>query len=83
MRQARRRVGLRVALQGNLDPVVLTTTPEAVVAEAQRIVHAFGRHPGHVFNLGHGIWQTTPPELVRLLVDTVHAISMQDDSHTP
>jgi uroporphyrinogen decarboxylase len=80
---ARRRVGARVALQGNLDPVVLTTTPEAIVAEVQRIVRAFGPHPGHVFNLGHGIWQTTPPDHVRLLADSVHAVSSQDLSDTP
>jgi len=77
---ARRRVGSRVALQGNLDPVVLTTTPAAVVAEAQRIVSAFGPHPGHVFNLGHGIWQTTPPDNVGILVDTVHEASRRGES---
>jgi uroporphyrinogen decarboxylase len=71
--EARQRIGGRVALQGNLDPVVLTTTPEAIVAEAQRIVRAFGAFPGHVFNLGHGIWQTTLPDHVAVLVDSVHA----------
>jgi uroporphyrinogen decarboxylase len=72
---ARERVGQRVALQGNLDPVLLTTTPEAIVREAGRILSAYGPHPGHVFNLGHGIWQTTPPENVAALVDAVHRIS--------
>jgi uroporphyrinogen decarboxylase len=72
---ARERVGDKVALQGNFDPAILMTTPEAVAAEARRIVGAFGPHPGHVFNLGHGIWQHTPPDNVRTLVDTVHAAS--------
>jgi uroporphyrinogen decarboxylase len=72
---ARERVGHRVALQGNLDPVLLTTSPEAIVAEATRILTDFGQYPGHVFNLGHGIWQTTPPENVSALVDAVHRVS--------
>ena len=72
---ARQQVGHKVALQGNFDPAILMTTPEAVAAEARRIVAAFGPHPGHVFNLGHGIWQHTPPDNVRVLVDTVHAAS--------
>ena len=69
---ARNRIGARVALQGNLDPVVLTTTAEAIVAEARRIIDSFGPHPGHVFNLGHGIWQQTPPEHVAVLIYAVH-----------
>ena len=79
---ARQRVGNRVALQGNLDPVLLTTTPEAIVAEARRIVDLFGPYPGHVFNLGHGIWQQTPPDNVRILVDTVHQCSQRRPSAT-
>jgi uroporphyrinogen decarboxylase len=79
---ARARVGARVALQGNLDPNVLFA-PEAVVrAEARRTLDSFG-HPqeaggrwaGHVFNLGHGISQHTPPEHVAALVDEVHTHS--------
>ena len=72
---ARKRVGHRVALQGNLDPAILLTTPAAIEAEAKRIVDAFGPHPGHVFNLGHGIWQLTPPENVKVLVDKVRYYS--------
>ncbi len=70
--RARALVGDRVALQGNLDPAVLFAPPEAVAAEARRVLDAFGNHPGHVFNLGHGISQFTPPESVSVLVDTVH-----------
>jgi uroporphyrinogen decarboxylase len=71
--RARALVGERVALQGNLDPAVLCASPEAVVAEARRVLDAFGPHPGHVFNLGHGISQFTPPENVAALVEAVHA----------
>ena len=72
--EARRRVGDRVALQGNLDPAVLLSTPEAVRRETLRVLDAFGAgDTGHVFNLGHGISQHTPPEHVSVLVETVHA----------
>ena len=70
--RARSLVGERVALQGNLDPNVLFAPPEVVAAEARKVLDSFGNHPGHVFNLGHGISQFTPPESVSVLVDTVH-----------
>lgn len=70
--RARALVGERVALQGNLDPNVLFAPPEVVAAEARKVLDSFGNHPGHVFNLGHGISQFTPPESVSVLVDTVH-----------
>ncbi|AUN96264.1 uroporphyrinogen decarboxylase [Pseudazoarcus pumilus] len=70
--RARALVGDRVALQGNLDPNVLFAPPEVVAREACRVLDAFGPHPGHVFNLGHGISQFTPPESVDALVETVH-----------
>ncbi len=73
--EARRRVGGRVALQGNLDPSVLFAGPEAVQREACKVLDSFGTGTGHVFNLGHGISRFTPPENVTVLVDTVHAHS--------
>jgi uroporphyrinogen decarboxylase len=69
---ARREVGARVALQGNLDPMVLLTTAEATREAALAIVRAAGPEPGHVFNLGHGILPSTTPENVAALVATVH-----------
>jgi len=69
---ARRRVGAAVALQGNLDPLVLLTDPDTVRREAAAVVRAAGPAPGHIFNLGHGIAPTTPPENVAALVDAVH-----------
>ena len=70
---ARRRVGDRVALQGNLDPAVLFASPEVVANEARKVLDSFGAgDTGHVFNLGHGISQYTPPESVTALVEAVH-----------
>jgi uroporphyrinogen decarboxylase len=73
--EARRRVGSGVALQGNLDPAVLFSTPEIVRAEAAKVLASFGAGAGHVFNLGHGISQHTPPANVAALVDAVHELS--------
>ncbi len=73
---ARERVGDRVALQGNMDPMALFGSPDAIEREARRVLDSFGAGPGHVFNLGHGISQHTPPEHVKALVDAVHAHSL-------
>ena len=70
--RARQRVGARVALQGNMDPMALFGTPEAIQSEARRVLASFGEGPGHVFNLGHGISRFTPPEHVAALVEAVH-----------
>jgi uroporphyrinogen decarboxylase len=80
--KARQITNDQVALQGNLDPNVLFADPAQVETETRRVLDAFGRPQradgqwgGHVFNLGHGISQFTPPENVSVLVDTVHAHS--------
>ncbi len=72
---ARARIGDRVALQGNIDPNVLFAPPDAIRAEVTRTLENYGRPGGHIFNLGHGISQHTPPESVSVLVDTVHEVS--------
>jgi len=83
---ARARVGDRVALQGNLDPNVLFAPPEVVAREGRAVLDNFGRPQrdaagqdggwdGHIFNLGHGISQYTPPDHVTALVEAVHAHS--------
>ena len=72
---ARRRVGTQVALQGNMDPAILRTTPEVVEREVEQVLASFGQGSGHVFNLGHGVSQYTPPENVAALIDAVHAKS--------
>jgi uroporphyrinogen decarboxylase len=68
------------ALQGNIDPNVLFAPPARIEAEAKKVLDSFGRpHTDrstrgatHIFNLGHGISQFTPPEHVAVLVDAVH-----------
>ncbi|MFM7484439.1 MAG: uroporphyrinogen decarboxylase family protein, partial [Burkholderiaceae bacterium] len=75
---ARELVGHKVALQGNLDPNVLFAKPDQIRTEVERLLNSFGQPApgaGHVFNLGHGISQFTPPESVTVLVDAVHQIS--------
>jgi uroporphyrinogen decarboxylase len=72
---ARRRVGDRVALQGNFDPMALFAPPAAIEQEVGRLLAAYGRGSGHVFNLGHGISQFTPPDHVHALVEAVHTQS--------
>jgi uroporphyrinogen decarboxylase len=74
--QARQRTGGRVALQGNLDPNVLFAPPAQIRAEVERTLQSYGPdRTGHIFNLGHGISQHTPPEHVSVLVDAVHEAS--------
>ncbi len=75
---ARSRVGHRVALQGNLDPMALMASPAQIEGEVAKVLESFGLPQvgyGHVFNLGHGISQHTPPQNVGILVDAVHAYS--------
>ena len=72
---ARRRVGDKVALQGNLDPSVLFASPEVITSEVEKILASYGDGSGHVFNLGHGISQFTPPENAAALVEAVHTLS--------
>jgi uroporphyrinogen decarboxylase len=72
---ARTRVGARVALQGNLDPAILLSSPEIVHREAGAILASYGSGSGHVFNLGHGISQYTPPENVAALIEAVRGLS--------
>jgi uroporphyrinogen decarboxylase len=76
--KARAGIGQRVALQGNLDPLVLLTDPATIEREAEAVVVAAGPAPGHVFNLGHGIVPSTPPEHVAALVETVHRVSARE-----
>jgi len=71
------------SLQGNIDPNILFAPPTAIQTEVKRVLDSFGkphtnasqRGTGHIFNLGHGISQFTPPEHVSVLVDAVHSHS--------
>ncbi len=76
--QARAQVGHKVALQGNLDPAVLFADPAQIREQVTAALQSYGKPTaghGHVFNLGHGISQFTPPEAVTVLVETVHEVS--------
>jgi uroporphyrinogen decarboxylase len=73
--EARRRVGDKVALQGNMDPSVLYASPERIRSEVATILEGYGSGSGHVFNLGHGIHQHVDPERAGVFVDAVHELS--------
>jgi uroporphyrinogen decarboxylase len=66
------RVGTGVAVQGNLDPAVLSAPWDVVEAEADRVLAQVGSRDGHIFNLGHGVPPDTDPDTLRRLVDLVH-----------
>jgi len=72
---ARARVGDRVALQGNMDPCVLYASPERIRQEVATVLESFGKGPGHVFNLGHGIHQHINPEHAGAFINAVHELS--------
>jgi len=69
------RIGYDVAIQGNLDPVVLLAPADLIEKEVKRILDGVKGRPGHIFNLGHGILPNTPAENVAALVDMVHEYS--------
>jgi uroporphyrinogen decarboxylase len=73
--QARRRVGDRVALQGNLDPSVLYASPERIRLEVARVLQDYGNGSGHVFNLGHGITPGVNPDHAAAMVAAVREFS--------
>lgn len=72
MGEARRRVGDRVALQGNLDPALLYARPDIIHQHVAGTIDSFGGGPGHVFNLGHGVTPQVDPNHVAALVNAVH-----------
>ncbi|MEM9254242.1 MAG: uroporphyrinogen decarboxylase [Pseudomonadota bacterium] len=74
---ARRRVGDRVALQGNMDPSMLFASPERIHREVGAILAGFGAGTGHVFNLGHGITPGVNPDHVTAFVNAVQELSPQ------
>lgn len=73
---ARVQVQDKVALQGNLDPCILYSSPERIREEVGQVLNSYGRGPGHVFNLGHGIHPTVDPENAGAMVDAVHELSI-------
>ena len=65
----------KALLQGNVDPGVLLASPAAIRAEVKKALDSFGPHPGHVFNLGHGITPDVNPDNLAVLIDAVHEFS--------
>ena len=78
--EVRRRIGTKVALQGNLDPTCLFLPPEALRERVREVLESHGPGPGHIFNLGHGVLPPTNPEHVRAMVEAVRELSPR--SHT-
>ncbi|MEE4162594.1 MAG: uroporphyrinogen decarboxylase [Woeseiaceae bacterium] len=74
---ARKYVEDKVALQGNLDPATLRESPEVIRQGVADTLASYGKGPGHVFNLGHGITPDIDPENLAVLVDAVHEMSPQ------
>jgi len=75
IQQARARVGNKVALQGNMDPVALYANPEVIAEKVKTVLAKYGAGSGHVFNLGHGILPDINPEHVKAMVDAVRQYS--------
>lgn len=73
--EARSLTADRVALQGNLDPSVLYAPPARIAEEVERVLASYGRGPGHVFNLGHGIHPDIDPAHVAAMLEAVHTRS--------
>ena len=84
LKQARQRIGHQVALQGNLDPAILSASPDAIRQRTTELLQQFGAHPGHIFNLGHGITPDIDPEHVTVMIDTVREVSQRiHHDHVP
>jgi uroporphyrinogen decarboxylase len=75
LKEARARVGQRVALQGNMDPCILYASPARIREGVAAVIESYGSGPGHVFNLGHGIHPQVEPDKVAVFVDAVHEFS--------
>jgi len=73
--EARTRVGSKVALQGNLDPLCLLATPEVIRAEVESVLASYGPGPGHIFNLGHGITPQVHPDHAGAMIQAVVELS--------
>lgn len=77
MSDARRRVGDKVALQGNMDPTILYANPDRIRSEVSKILKSYGPGPGHIFNLGHGITPGVDPANAGAFINAVHDLSAE------
>ena len=69
---ARRRLGPDTVVQGNLDPALVLAGTEPALAGTRAVLHDNDAHPGHIFNLGHGVQPDTDPGVLKAIVDLVH-----------
>ena len=77
--KARDMLGPQMAVQGNLDPTVLYAPKEIIEREVKRVLDENAGRPGHIFNLGHGILPTVPPENAIFMVECVHRLSRNNE----
>lgn len=78
MKDAKKLIGDRVVIQGNMDPCMLYANPEIIEKEVQRILMEFGNDSGHIFNLGHGILPDVNPENAKAFVNAVKKYSVRN-----
>ncbi len=76
--KVRSKIGKKVALQGNLDPTVLYGSEDKIRREAASVLKSFGKHNGHIFNLGHGILPDISPDKAKFLVEVVKEESVKN-----
>ena len=69
---ARRRLGADAVVQGNLDPALVLAGADVALAGARAVLADNGGHPGHIFNLGHGVDPSSDPDVLAAIVDLVH-----------
>ena len=74
LKEARELFGYDVAVQGNLDPVTLFADIPTIREKAKIVIDKAAGHPGHIFNLGHGVMPDMKPENVKALVNIVHEL---------
>ena len=72
---ARRLIGQKVAIQGNMNPTILTSDATSIRTAVKNILDSYGQFPGHIFNLGHGITPNINPDNVQVLIDAVVELS--------
>jgi uroporphyrinogen decarboxylase len=71
--EVRRRLGPDVAVQGNLDPALVLAGVDVALDAARLVLADNAGHPGHIFNLGHGVLPASDPGVLKEIVDLVHA----------
>jgi uroporphyrinogen decarboxylase len=70
--EARRRLGPDVVVQGNLDPALVPVGSDVALSATRAVLADNGGHPGHIFNLGHGVLPSSDPGVLKAIVDLVH-----------